>query len=115
MGPVGEEQLPHPRAAATDQCAARRGCREYPESWQQDKTNLRNEMDITSSSRHISTTNNPGLKGQLNSSVDILDANGRIKTRRWFGSDGNQIRDVDFTNHGNPEVHPEWPHEHRER
>jgi hypothetical protein len=38
-----------------------------------------------------------------------------IKTRRWFGSDGEQLRDVDFTNHGNSKIHPEWPHEHGPR
>ena len=47
-----------------------------------------------------------------NSSVDILDGNGNIKTRRWFDENGNAIRDVDYTNHGNPKMHPEWPHEH---
>ncbi|HEY9060820.1 MAG TPA: RHS repeat-associated core domain-containing protein [Pseudobacteroides sp.] len=79
------------------------------------KTNLGNEIDITPSSNHSTTTNNPGLKGAPNSSVDILDGNGNIKTRRWFGSEGTQTRDVDFTNHGNPKVHPEWPHEHGPR
>lgn len=79
------------------------------------KTNLGNEIDITPSSNHSTTSNNPGLKGAPNSSVDILDGNGNIKTRRWFGSDGIQTRDVDFTNHGNPKLHPEWPHEHGPR
>ena len=79
------------------------------------KTNLGNEINITPSPNHSTTTKNPGLKGTPNSSVDILDANGGIKTRRWFGPDGSQIRDVDFTNHGNSKVHPEWPHEHGPR
>ena len=79
------------------------------------KTNLGNEINITPSPNHSTTTKNPGLKGTPNSSVDILDANGGIKTRRWFGPDGSQIRDVDFTNHGNAKVHPEWPHEHGPR
>jgi len=55
------------------------------------------------------------LKGEPNSSVDILDSDGNILTRRWYGPDGNQIRDVDFTNHGNPKTHPEWPHDHGPR
>ena len=76
------------------------------------KTNLGNEIDITPSSNHSATTKNPGLKGAPNSSVDILDSAGNIKTRRWFGSDGLQMRDVDFTNHNNIKQHPEWPHEH---
>ena len=44
--------------------------------------------------------------------MDILDKNGNVATRRWYGSDGKAIRDVDITNHGNPGLHPEWPHEH---
>ena len=79
------------------------------------KTNLGNEIDITPSSNHSVTTKNPELNGAPNSSVDILDANGEIKTRRWFGFDGNQMRDVDFTNHRNFKIHPEWPHEHGPR
>ena len=79
------------------------------------KTNLGNEIDITPSSNHSTTTKNPGLKGEPNSSVDILDSDGNILTRRWYGPDGNQIRDVDFTNHGNPKTHPEWPHDHGPR
>ncbi len=79
------------------------------------KTNLGNEIDITPSTNHSTTTTNPGLKGTPNSSVDILDNAGNIKTRRWFGPDGTQTRDVDFTNHGNSKMHPEWPHEHGPR
>ncbi|WP_181362866.1 hypothetical protein [Sulfoacidibacillus thermotolerans] len=70
--------------------------------------------DVTRSGNHTSTTSVPHpAKGQPNSSVDILDKQtGGIKMRRWFGPDGRAIRDVDFTNHGNPSMHPEWPHEH---
>lgn len=53
-----------------------------------------------------------GVEGESNSSVDYLDGNGNIKTRRWFGEDRLATRDVDMTNHGNPKLHPEWPHEH---
>lgn len=75
-------------------------------------SNLGKEIDITPSTNHTTTTKNPGLRGTPNSSIDIIDSAGNIKTRRWFGSDGTQIRDVDFTNHGNAKLHPEWPHEH---
>ena len=44
--------------------------------------------------------------------MDILDQNGNVLRRRWFDSEGNQFRDVDFTNHGNPRTHSEWPHPH---
>lgn len=76
---------------------------------------LGKEIDITPSINHATTTKNPGLKGTPNSSIDIVDSAGNIKTRRWFGPDGVQIRDVDFTNHGNAKLYPEWPHEHGKR
>ena len=71
-----------------------------------------NEIDITPSSNHISVNKNPGPYGEANTSVDILDANGNIKTRRWYDSDGKAYRDVDMSDHGNPKEHPEVPHEH---
>ena len=75
-------------------------------------TNQGKKIDVTPSQNHMTTRANP-VKGQKpNSSVDILDGNGNIKTRRWFDENGNAIRDVDYTNHGNPKMHPEWPHEH---
>lgn len=73
---------------------------------------LGNEIDITPSSNHTSVSKNPGPFGEANSSVDILDADGNIKTRRWYDSDGNAYRDVDMSDHGNPKEHPEVPHEH---
>jgi len=78
-------------------------------------TNKGNSLDITPSTNHSTTTATPGLKGTPNSSVDIINSNGEVVTRRWFGPNGNQVRDVDFGNHGNPKMHPEWPHEHGPR
>ena len=43
-------------------------------------------------------------------SVDILDDQGNIITRRGYDSNGNAYRDVDMTNHGNSKTHPEYPH-----
>ena len=70
--------------------------------------------DITPSSNHSVTTGNP-ITGRPNSSVDIQNNQGQIVTRRWFDSRGNQIRDIDLTNHGNPRSHPEVPHQHGPR
>ena len=75
-------------------------------------SSLGNDIDITPSSNHSTVTKNPGYKGVPNSSIDILDSNGNISTRRWYDSNGNAYRDVDMTNHGNPATHPDWPHEH---
>ena len=73
---------------------------------------LGNEIDITPSSNHTSVNKNPGPFGEANTSVDILDADGTIKTRRWYDSNGKAYRDVDMSDHGNPKEHPEVPHEH---
>ncbi|WP_349407797.1 polymorphic toxin-type HINT domain-containing protein [Pseudalkalibacillus sp. SCS-8] len=78
------------------------------------KSNKGNEYDITPMPNHTTTTSVPNPnKGIPSSSVDILDKKtGQIKTRRYHDIEGRALRDVDFTNHGNPKSHPEWPHEH---
>ena len=43
---------------------------------------LGNEIDITPYSKHTSVNKNPGPYGEANTSVDILDVDGNIKTRR---------------------------------
>lgn len=73
---------------------------------------LGNEIDITPSLKYTSVNKNPGPYGEVNTSVDILDAEGNIKTRRWYDSEGKAYRDVDMSDHGNPKEHPEVPHEH---
>ena len=75
-------------------------------------SNLGTEVDITISTNHVSITNNPGPKGKPLSSIDILDGDGNVSTRRWYDMEGNAYRDVDMTNHGNSKMHPEYPHEH---
>lgn len=40
---------------------------------------LGNEIDITPSLKHTSVNKNPGPYGEVNTSVDILDAEGNIK------------------------------------
>lgn len=75
-------------------------------------SNQGNEIDINPSENHSSTYKNPGYRGEPNSSIDILDKDGNVLTRRWFDENGNATRDVDMTNHGNSKQHPEWPHEH---
>ena len=62
---------------------------------------LGNEIDITPSLKHTSVNKNPGPYGEVNTSVDILDAEGNIKTRRWYDSEGKAYRDVDMSDHGN--------------
>ncbi|MBE7031468.1 MAG: hypothetical protein E7401_00725 [Ruminococcaceae bacterium] len=73
---------------------------------------LGKKLNIAQFENHSVVTKNPGYKGSPNSSIDIVDENGYIVTRRWYDAQGRAYRDVDFTNHGNPLTHPEWPHEH---
>lgn len=50
--------------------------------------------------------------GDANSSMDYVDDAGDLIRRRFFDENGNVIKDVDFTDHGNPKLHPDVPHEH---
>ena len=47
-----------------------------------------------------------------NAIIRLVDQNGNIIRERHFGPDGRAIRDIDFTNHGNPARHPNVPHQH---
>ncbi|MCL2617080.1 MAG: RHS repeat-associated core domain-containing protein, partial [Defluviitaleaceae bacterium] len=74
-------------------------------------SNQGNVYNDTPSRDHSVTSNrNNSLHGRPNSSVDYIDNRGEVITRRWFGPDGKQVRDIHYTNHGNPLRHPEWPH-----
>lgn len=74
--------------------------------------NQGNEYDNASSDNHTVTDGNPVKNQDPNSSVDIRDKNGNIVRRRWFDENGDAKRDLDYTDHGNPNNHPEVPHEH---
>ena len=75
-------------------------------------SNKDNVYDFTPSEKHYVATENPGKVGEPDSSVDILNRKGRWMTRRWFDENGNAKRDIDLTNHFNPDNHPEVLHEH---
>lgn len=77
-----------------------------------DAANQEDGLDIAPSEKHSTSKENPGPIGEPDSSVDILDENGQVKTRRQYDSEGKAYRDVDMTDHGNPKQHPEVPHEH---
>lgn len=51
------------------------------------------------------------LNGQPNSVAQNY-CDGKFTTERYFGNDGKPYLDIDYTNHGNPEMHPNVPHEH---
>ncbi|MDA9470911.1 hypothetical protein [Enterococcus sp. 5H] len=50
-------------------------------------------------------------KGEPNSSADLLNPDGSVKQRRYYGPDGKPIEDIDF-NHPDDGTH-EFPHRHQ--
>jgi len=62
---------------------------------------------------HSTTTESKiPTKSEPNSSIDRVDGNGNVVSRRYFDENGLAKKDVDFTDHGYPKDHPEVPHEH---
>lgn len=52
----------------------------------------------------------PATKQTPNSSADLLNPDGSVKRRRYYGADGKAIMDIDF-NHTDDGTH-EFPHIH---
>lgn len=38
--------------------------------------------------------------------------NWKLKSSRWTNSNGDPIKSRHYTNHGNPKLHPQVPHDH---
>ena len=38
--------------------------------------------------------------------------NGSLYIERYYGSDGKPYLDIDYSDHGNPNTHPDVPHQH---
>lgn len=47
-----------------------------------------------------------------NSIIRRVDDNGTVISERVFGPDGRAVKDIHYTDHGNPKLHPKVPHEH---
>ncbi|AFK85431.1 MULTISPECIES: peptidoglycan-binding protein [Thermoanaerobacterium] len=61
----------------------------------------------------VKTTDNKiPITNKPNSVVERIDTDGNIIQRRYYDSNGRAVKDIDYTNHGNPNQHPEVPHEH---
>ena len=54
----------------------------------------------------IPTTHTP------NSIIRRVDNYGKLISERIFGPDGRAVKDIHYTDHGNPKQHPKVPHEH---
>jgi len=38
---------------------------------------------------------------------------GKLDQERYYGDDGKSYLDIDYSNHGNPKMHPNVPHQHK--
>ncbi|WP_332692980.1 hypothetical protein [Halalkalibacter lacteus] len=59
----------------------------------------------TSTSRSLPTT------GKAHSSKDKIK-DGKVEQRRYYDKNGKADVDIDYTDHGNPKLHPKVPHRH---
>ncbi len=50
--------------------------------------------------------------GKPNTKSTLYGKNGQVIRERWYGSDGNPLKDRDWTDHGNAKQHPNVPHDH---
>lgn len=68
--------------------------------------------------RNVSSVNNltdahkVPMEGKKDS-VTKVSRDGKMVTERYYDSKGNAYLDIDYTDHGNPKMHPNVPHEHR--
>lgn len=63
----------------------------------------------------ISKTDNVHTKPQKGSPNSVLQnyKNGKLDSERYYDSDGNPYLDIDYSDHGNPKMHPDVPHQHK--
>ena len=64
-------------------------------------------------SQIISSKRKLEMVGIPNSVHIKKDNNGTVLTERYYGANGRAYLDIDYSNHGNPKMHPVVPHQHR--
>ena len=55
------------------------------------------------------------MTAKSNSVKAKLDSSGKTIQERYYDSHGKAYLDIDYTDHGNPKMHPHVPHEHHIR
>lgn len=67
--------------------------------------------NVTSVS-HLTDAHKVPMQGKKDS-VTKVSRDGTMVTERYYDSSGKAYLDIDYTNHGNPKMHPDVPHEHK--
>ena len=68
-------------------------------------------MGGTSYTINTSTAHSLPKIGTPNSVLQKYDDSGKLVKERYYDSNGYALKDIDYTDHGNPKVH-KVPHEH---
>lgn len=66
-------------------------------------------------SYRINTTTSHSIlpTGMPNSVTQKLDKDGNLEKERYYDENGHATIDIDYTDHGNPKLHPKVPHIHK--
>jgi hypothetical protein len=64
-----------------------------------------NSVNVVKNIHKINTQSTPN-------SVTQNIYNGKLISERYYNERGDAYLDIDYTNHGNPKMHPKVPHEH---
>lgn len=65
-----------------------------------------NSMDVMADSHSVP------LQGTPNSVTQNYKG-GHLDSERYYDDNGNAYLDIDYSNHGNPKMHPKVPHQHK--
>ena len=61
---------------------------------------------------NVTKNHNIPVTGKPNSVTQKYDDDGNIEKERYYDENGNALVDIDYTDHGNPKLHPKVPHKH---
>ena len=70
-----------------------------------------NSVRKVDSTKKVNDAHDMPIESEPNSVIQNYKK-GNLTTERYYGEDGKAYLDIDYTNHGNPKMHPNVPHEH---
>lgn len=53
------------------------------------------------------------MMGERNSVHTKINSNGTVLSERYYNNDGKAYLDIDYSDHGNPKMHPIVPHQQK--